>query len=442
MIQPSTLTAWLGTYLVHSTVLLGTAWLATRLVASARAREVLWRAALFGGLATATVQIGWQTRPALGRLGMEAIHGPESAPLEARSSDIRGIEAPSALHAAPSGQQRDLRGVGALALGLGVTFGALSIALGVATLNRRRRHQVRVADRHATGLFHTLSLASPRLARTELWQCPRAESPYATGVLRPRVVVPERALRELDSAELRALFAHELAHLERRDPLWLGATRALQLCLPLQPLNALARRRLNDCAELLCDERALRRTGDRIALAQSLAKVASWLIREDHLPDAACAMASRRSLLGVRVERILDEERPAPRVGAGAARATALAALVGTALAAPAVHLGSANLEAAGLVELPLPPRDRPKMALAALLTEAVQQLELELELLQRARRDRELDPSLTARIAQMEQRALTASARAKRIGALLERATPIDAGPALAFPELEEPNR
>ena len=131
-----------------------------------------------------------------------------------------------------------------------------------------------------------------------------------------------------------------------------------------------------------------------------------------------------------------------PRVGAGAARATALAALVGTALAAPAVHLGSANLEAAGLVELPLPPRDRPKMALAALLTEAVQQLELELELLQRARRDRELDPSLTARIAQMEQRALTASARAKRIGALLERATPIDAGPALAFPELEEPNR
>ncbi len=442
MIPSSTLTAWLGTYLVHSTVLLGVAWLATRLVVSARAREVLWRAALFGGLATATVQVGWQMRPALGRLGMEAVRQTEGAPFEARSSALPGVEAPSALQAAPVRQQRDLRGVGALALGLGVTFGALSIALGVATLNRRRRLQVRVTDGHAVDVFRSLALASPRLARTELWQCPRAESPYATGVLRPRVVVPERALRELDSAELRALFAHELAHLERRDPLWLGATRALQLCLPLQPLNALARRRLNDCAELLCDERALGRTGDRLALAQSLAKVASWLIREDHLPDAACAMASRRSLLGLRVERILDEEQPAPRVGASAARAAALVGLVGTALAAPAVHLGSASFETAGVVERPRSTQDRPEVALAALLTEAVQQLELELELLQRARQGRDLDPSLTARIEQMEQRVLTASARAKRIRVLLERAAPIDAGAAPAFPELEEPNR
>jgi len=441
----STLTAWLGTYLVHSTALLGLAWLATRGLASARAREVLWRAALFGGLVTATVQTVGETRPALGRFGMGALRTAQapSAQLAPQSEALADAALSAAVAARPVPLQRDLRGVGAVALGLGAVFGTLSLAAGVATLARRRRQQVRITSGAAAELFHAQTAVSRRLRRAELWRCPAAESPYATGVLRPRVVVPARAFSELDSAELTALFAHELAHIARRDPLWLGLTRALQLCLPLQPLNALARRRLCDCAELLCDERAVAVTGDRLALAQSLAKVAGWLVREDRLPDAACAMASRRSLLGVRVERILDDEAATPRLGAGAARAAALVGLAGTALAAPAVHLERAAVRSAELGASSALGAPAPAQRLAADLAAAVALLEQELHALQLARGARDLGPALAARIEWTERRVLEASARAKRIGALLERAAPVGAGtrPAsIESSDLEEP--
>src|SRR2546421_12222899 len=54
---PSSLLAWLLTYLIHSTVLLGVAWLVTRRrrlepVAS----DLLWKVALLAGLVTGTIQ--------------------------------------------------------------------------------------------------------------------------------------------------------------------------------------------------------------------------------------------------------------------------------------------------------------------------------------------------------------------------------------------------
>ena len=57
------LLAWLLTYLVHSTILLGATWLVTRrLVRSDRLRERLWKVAALGGLLTAALQVttGWQ----------------------------------------------------------------------------------------------------------------------------------------------------------------------------------------------------------------------------------------------------------------------------------------------------------------------------------------------------------------------------------------------
>jgi hypothetical protein len=49
---------WLVTYTLHSSLLLGGVWLFERLRrdASPALRETLWRAALFGALATATLQ--------------------------------------------------------------------------------------------------------------------------------------------------------------------------------------------------------------------------------------------------------------------------------------------------------------------------------------------------------------------------------------------------
>ena len=49
--------AWIATYLIHSTVLLGVTWLVTRFSRiGEHAQELMWKFALIGGVATATGQ--------------------------------------------------------------------------------------------------------------------------------------------------------------------------------------------------------------------------------------------------------------------------------------------------------------------------------------------------------------------------------------------------
>ncbi|MEM6572534.1 MAG: hypothetical protein AAF957_29235, partial [Planctomycetota bacterium] len=59
--------AWLATYLAHGVAMFVAAWLGARLVRSARVREQLWRAALFGPLVTASLQLGAGIAPLGGR---------------------------------------------------------------------------------------------------------------------------------------------------------------------------------------------------------------------------------------------------------------------------------------------------------------------------------------------------------------------------------------
>ena len=66
--------AWLLTYAVHSTVLIGSVWLAERagLLRSLRLRDLAWRTALVGGLVTATLQLAAGLTPVGGATELQA----------------------------------------------------------------------------------------------------------------------------------------------------------------------------------------------------------------------------------------------------------------------------------------------------------------------------------------------------------------------------------
>ena len=66
--------AWLLTYAVHSTALIGTVWLAERggLLRSLRLRDVAWRTALLGGVLTATLQLAAGLTPFGGAAELQA----------------------------------------------------------------------------------------------------------------------------------------------------------------------------------------------------------------------------------------------------------------------------------------------------------------------------------------------------------------------------------
>lgn len=83
-------------------------------------------------------------------------------------------------------------------------------------------------------------------------------SPMLAGLLRPVLVLP-RQLRTFDAGQQQLIVAHELAHWQRRDHLWLHASLLLQTVFWFNPaLKALAAG-LSHAQELGCDRHVLAR---------------------------------------------------------------------------------------------------------------------------------------------------------------------------------------
>lgn len=165
----------------------------------------------------------------------------------------------------------------------------------------------------------------------------RIQVPVAFGMLRGEVCLPVRALRELTTAQQQTMLGHELAHLLRRDPLWLTAFHLTQRILFLQPLLWVARREALIAAEELCDAWAIHRSGHRVALAECLTTVAQWMRPGQADLPVAC-MARPGSPLGRRVDRLLDrdsEVRPRHRAVSGSIGVGLVTSLAAMALFAP-----------------------------------------------------------------------------------------------------------
>ncbi|HYO11806.1 MAG TPA: M56 family metallopeptidase [Thermoanaerobaculia bacterium] len=363
--------AWVITYVLHSTLLLGLAWLGSRRLArwSVRAEEVVWRVALVGGLVTASLQIaaGWE--PLAGRWSLPEI-GSGSAPAAVEAPVAERVSAPVAFspalgralpvrEAAPAAPASSFS---APAVGLTLwAFGALLLLArcmaSVQGFSRRLRHRPRVIG----GTLHTqlerLAERSGLRRPVRLTCSSRVPVPVALGLREPEICVPPRALVGLTAEQQEGLLAHELAHVARRDTFWLVFNQVLASVLFFQPLNWVARRRLREISELLSDEWAVGRTGRPVSLARCLAEVAGWSTRSVRaLPVPG--MADRPSNLGLRIRRLLDEarspERPVRPLWLGIAL---VALLAGVVVAAPvvsaAVEDDAAVMSASGAFQEP-----------------------------------------------------------------------------------------
>lgn len=191
---------------------------------------------------------------------------------------------------------------------------------------------------------------TPQLSRS-----PVLATPIAFGWLRPEICLPARAAG-LGDGSLRAMLAHELAHLHRGDPAWMWFAALLQAVMPWQPLLWLARRRWVRLVELRCDAVAARESSPA-AVARCLLDVADWLRPNAPVQTFALGMAAKPSALRERVEAALaarDEGR-STRLGAVVFTAGALAVMT---LAAPG--MARAGDEAVFVVEPApaMPPSD------------------------------------------------------------------------------------
>jgi len=328
---------WLLTYLVHSTLILLTVWAVTssRRVSDAT-RDILWKAALVGALVTASVQ-GAVTREPLGgqlRLASRAGHADARAVRVALRDEHAGAM-PRLLFAR---QKRASWTAGLVTVWLtGAGVGLLWLTIGYARTARALDGRTSLDGTSIARRLRALLARTGVRRRVRLTCSATLASPVA--LAGGEVCLPRRALLELEPLEQDTMLAHEVAHLVRRDPRWLMVARVIETVLFVQPLNRLARHRMQDVAEFLCDDWAVQRTSEPVTLAKCLAAVAEWVAQAPRLHPMSAMVESGGSPLVRRVGRILADGTERRERSSRGARGAAACALLALATVAPRISV-------------------------------------------------------------------------------------------------------
>lgn len=157
-------------------------------------------------------------------------------------------------------------------------------------------------------LRHTLE-QFPTGRKVEIATSGELRVPTAIGFLKPAVVLPSWAMRELSAAELNTVLLHELAHLRRWDDWTNLAQKVLRALFFFHPAVWWVESRLELEREMACDDMVLAETANPRAYAECLVSLAekNFLRRGVALAQAAVGRMRQTSL---RILRILDAGRP------------------------------------------------------------------------------------------------------------------------------------
>jgi beta-lactamase regulating signal transducer with metallopeptidase domain len=283
--------AWLATYMVHSTLIIGGIWLINRLSAPGRdVQEVAWKLALIGGVVTATLAVATGFQPLSGKYETAAV-----------------VEA--SWRAAPDTSPL-LRLLPTVIVGLWILYASF-VLIKVAFVTTHARRSLGPRSDADTATRDVVTRVAQTMGVRETIRVTVSEelaSPVVLGG--SEITLPRRVLEEFTPEEQRSVIGHELAHLARRDPWWLMLAATIESLFFFQLLNRMARMKWQEQSEYLCDELAVRAEGSPLPLARSLARVAEWS-RGDLRQLLAPALAEQPSTLLGRVQHLMENDKRA-----------------------------------------------------------------------------------------------------------------------------------
>ena len=184
----------------------------------------------------------------------------------------------------------------------GVVLFSLRFTGGFLLLEHRRRRQSAVPDPRIMAMCREIQhqLGLDRAIR--YLECGWLQAPAVIGWIRPIVLLPVSALTGLSEEQLRAVIAHELAHIRRLDSYVNLFQILVETLLFYHPAMWWLNRRIRVERELCCDEMAVSLTGNRLEYARALTLMAEWK------SAPVLAMAANRGPLSGRIFHILGRK--------------------------------------------------------------------------------------------------------------------------------------
>lgn len=157
------------------------------------------------------------------------------------------------------------------------------------------------------------------------------------------IILPAWALKGMDKGDLTALIGHELAHLQRRDPIKLLCFHTLARLFFFQPFFLLAQKRLAELAELAADEWAARHSETPKSVANALYICAKNITKQRQQPQWGLAMADHKSNLKIRIERLLEASTSNFTQTPTWVKGSSATLIIAAALSVPSVGLTTLN---------------------------------------------------------------------------------------------------
>lgn len=173
---------------------------------------------------------------------------------------------------------------------------------------RRLREDSRCLDLAAIDPILRSSLQSVHKRSISLYVSQSVSVPMATGFLRPMIVLPEWALRDLSVDELKVVLLHEAAHLHRWDDWTNLAQKILRAVFFFHPLVWWLESKLALEREMACDDFVVAATSSPRAYAECLVTLAEKSFGRRNLALAQAAV-NRVRHTALRIRQILDGKR-------------------------------------------------------------------------------------------------------------------------------------
>jgi bla regulator protein blaR1 len=140
--------------------------------------------------------------------------------------------------------------------------------------------------------------------KIEAFFSPLAKVPMTLGALKPIILFPVTAFTGLNSKEIEAIIAHELAHILRNDYLFNIIQSIVEILFFYHPAVWIISSQIRAERENSCDNLAIVATGDKISYMKTLAM---FQIQQAQQADLAMAYSAKKGSVLHRIKRLQKE---------------------------------------------------------------------------------------------------------------------------------------